>query len=208
MAIKFVSAANVRTYLNFTSTNQDTLIEELIEQVSDDIQNYCDRKFPNYATNVVEYPKGGGPYLHLKYFPIAAITDIRYDEDRIFGSDSIVSSDDYVWDEELKNQGLVFKDVEFGINLRSGVTPNWPHRPDVIKVTYQGGYSLSAGVIEVPSDLKKATIMQVAYLMDRRKSLGVSSASGADGSLNFGSIYGFLPQVQRVVENYRRIVVV
>ena len=44
-AIKLVSAANVRTYLNFTSTNQDTLIEELIEQVSEDIQSHCDRTF-------------------------------------------------------------------------------------------------------------------------------------------------------------------
>ncbi len=35
MAIKLVSAADVRTYLNFTSTNQDALINDLIEQVSE-----------------------------------------------------------------------------------------------------------------------------------------------------------------------------
>ena len=108
MAIKLVSVANVRTYLNFTSTNQDTLLGELIEQVSEDIQNYCDRIFTR-GTDVLEYPIGGGQYLSLKRFPIVSIAHIRYNNDDDFSnSEDDINSSNYKCSASQKEQGIVY----------------------------------------------------------------------------------------------------
>ena len=212
MAIKLVSVADVRTYLNFTSTNQDTLLGELIEQVSEDIQNYCDRTFTR-GTDTLEYPIGGGQYLSLKRFPIVSIAHIRYDIDGDF-SDSAddIATDDYKYSASLKDQGLVFlKRSKLRVQL-SNKTYNsgyvWPDDPDSLEVKYTGGYTDTAGVLDVPDDLKKACIMQVAYLFDRRKSLGTRNLSGQEGSLNYEGIYEFLPNVAGVLDKYKRYTIV
>lgn len=212
MAIKLVSVANVRTYLNFTSTNQDTLLGELIEQVSEDIQNYCDRIFTR-GTDTLEYPIGGGQYLSLKRFPIVSIAHIRYNIDGDF-SDSAddISSDDYKYSASLKDEGLVFlKRSKLRVQL-SNKTYNsgyvWPDDPDSLEVKYTGGYTDTAGVLDVPDDLKKACIMQTAYLFDRRKSLGTRNLSGQEGSLNYEGIYEFLPNVAGVLDKYKRYTIV
>ena len=212
MAIKLVSVANVRTYLNFSSTNQDTLIGELIEQVSEDIQNYCDRLF-TAATDELEYPVGGGQYLSLKRFPITTITHIRYNIDSDF-SDSAddISSDDYKYAASLKDQGLVFykrsklKVQLSNITYASGYV--WPDDPDRLQVKYTGGYGNTAGVLNVPDDLKKACVIQVSYLFDRRKSLGTSNVSGQEGSLNYENVYNFLPNVLGMIDKYKRYALV
>tara|TARA_Y100001973_G_C5147858_1_gene306407 strand:- start:290 stop:928 length:639 start_codon:yes stop_codon:yes gene_type:complete len=212
MAIKLVSVANVRTYLNFSSTNQDTLIGELIEQVSEDIQNYCDRLF-TAATDELEYPVGGGQYLSLKRFPITTITHIRYNIDSDF-SDSAddISSDDYKYAASLKDQGLVFykrsklKVQLSNITYASGYV--WPDDPDSLQVKYTGGYGNTAGVLNVPDDLKKACVIQVSYLFDRRKSLGTSNVSGQEGSLNYENVYNFLPNVLGMIDKYKRYALV
>jgi len=196
-AIKLVSAANVRTYLNFTSTNQDTLIEELIEQVSEDIQSHCDRTFTE-GTDVLEYPIGGGKYLSLKRFPITSVSHVRYNTDFDFtDSGDDVDSDSYTISGDFDDLGLIFfKGYK------------WHNAEGSLQVKYTGGYADTADILNVPDDLKKACIMQVAYLMDRRKSMGVRNASGQEGSLNFESGYDFLPTVLGMVDRYRRLVIV
>ena len=212
MAIKLVSVANVRTYLNFSSTNQDTLLGELVEQVSEDIQNYCDRTFTR-GTDTLEYPIGGGKYLSLKRFPIVSIAHIRYNIDSDF-SDSTddISSDDYKFSASLKDEGLVFlKRSKLRVQL-SNRTYNtnyvWPDDPDSLQVKYTGGYGNTAGVLNVPDDLKKACVIQVAYLFDRRKSLGVRTVSGQEGSLNYEGEYKFLPNVLAMLDKYKRYTIV
>ena len=196
-AIKLVSEANVRTYLNFSSTNQDTLIGELIEQVSEDIQSYCDRTF-TAGTDVLEYPLGGGPYLSLKRFPITSVSHVRYNSDYDFtDSADDIDSDDYTTHGDFGDQGMIYYEGR-----------PWHKARGALQVKYTGGYSDTAGVLNVPDDLKKACIMQVSYLMDRRKSMGVRNVSGQEGSLNFESSYDFLPVVARIVSRYRRLVIV
>tara|TARA_A100001515_G_scaffold116526_1_gene98302 strand:- start:76 stop:714 length:639 start_codon:yes stop_codon:yes gene_type:complete len=212
MAIKLVSVANVRTYLNFSSTNQDTLLGELVEQVSEDIQNYCDRLF-TAATDELEYPVGGGKYLSLKRFPITTITHIRYNVDSDF-SDSAddISSDDYKYSASLKDEGLVFlkrSKLKAQLNNMTYSTGYvWPDDPDSLQVKYTGGYGNTAGVLNVPDDLKKACVIQVAYLFDRRKSLGTSNVSGQEGSLNYENVYNFLPNVLGMIDKYKRYALV
>ena len=212
MAIKLVSVADVRTYLNFTSTNQDTLLGELIEQVSEDIQNYCDRTFTR-GTDTLEYPIGGGKYLSLKRFPIVSIAHIRYNIDSDF-SDSAddISSDDYKYSASLKDEGLVFlKRSKLRVQLSNKTYDSgyvWPDDPDSLEVKYTGGYTDTAGVLDVPDDLKKACVIQVSYLFDRRKSLGVRNVSGQEGSLNYEGTYEFLPNVSGVLDKYKRYTIV
>ena len=196
-AIKLVSEANVRTYLNFSSTNQDTLIGELIEQVSEDIQSYCDRTF-TAGTDVLEYPLGGGPYLSLKRFPITSVSHVRYNSDYDFtDSADDIDSDDYTVAGNFGDSGLIYYKGK-----------KWTAVEDALEVKYTGGYSDTAGILDVPADLKKACIMQVAYLFDRRKTLGVRTASGQEGSLNFQGDYEFLPPVKGIIDRYRRLTIV
>jgi len=196
-AIKLVSAADIKTYLNFSSTNQDTLIGEMIEQVSEDIQSYCDRTFTE-GTDVLEYPIGGGKYLSLKRFPITSVSHVRYNTDFDFtDSGDDVDSDSYTISGDFDDLGLIFfKGYK------------WHNAEGSLQVKYTGGYADTAGILNVPDDLKKACIIQVAYLFHRRSATGVKYAAGEDGTLNFDGEYNFLPNVRSMLDRHRRITLV
>tara|TARA_Y100000310_G_scaffold69158_1_gene64585 strand:- start:870 stop:1454 length:585 start_codon:yes stop_codon:yes gene_type:complete len=190
MAIKLVSASDVRVYLDVSTTNIDTLLDHLIEQVSADIESYCDRSFKEQSST--EYPVAGGKRLHVERYPIdtGSTITLKHDGNRDFGSGTTVSSDKY--------------DVisEMGYLLVRG--KNWVDLERTYQIVYTGGYTETAGVLGVPDDLKRATIMQVAYLFDRRKNIGGTSLSGGEGSMAFDDPYNFLVPVKRILAKYRR----
>ncbi len=133
----------------------------------------------------------------MKRFPIESITDIRYDTSREFGSDTVVDTDDYTFIGDYGTQGLVWRE-HYG----------WWSWPLSIKVTYTGGYADTAGVLNVPDDLKKACTMQVAYLFDRRRSAGASAITGQEGSVSLGGEYDLLSNVKAMLTPHRRFTVV
>ncbi len=205
MATKLVSKAELKTYLNFSGTGEDTLLDEIIEHVSSEIEFYCDRLFAAEAGRV-EYPSGGTELLSLKLFPITSVASIYEDAEREFGSGTLLDSSNYYVGGDYAARGYVIRSNTWRREL-SGVARSvfWIKGPNVIKVTYSGGYTVTDGVAAVPDSLKKTVLRQCAYLWDRRMNLGTASASGGDGSASFIGAYDLLPNVKRDLQPYRRI---
>ena len=191
--------------MNFSGSGEDTLIDEIIEQVSGEIEFYCDRLFAAQSGRV-EYPSGGTELLSLKLFPITSVTSIYEDTEREFGAGTLIDSSNYYAGGDYGERGVVIKSNSWRKEL-SGIyrTNFWLKGPNVIKVTYSGGYTVTSGVAGVDSNLKKAVARQCAYLWDRRMNLGTASASGGDGSASFIGAYDLLPNVKRDLQPYRRL---
>ena len=81
---QLTSKERVKSYLDFSGTGEDTLIDILIELVSARVSDYCDRKFEQESGRV-EYPVGGTNILKMKLYPITSIASIKEDAEREFG---------------------------------------------------------------------------------------------------------------------------
>ncbi|MCJ7747933.1 MAG: hypothetical protein MUP27_09320 [Desulfobacterales bacterium] len=70
-------------------------------------------------------------------------------------------------------------------------------------VAWSLGASYIAGTLS--KDLKRALIKQITYAFRRRKDLGLMSVTYPDGSINKMSVDEWLPDVEKVLDRYRRI---
>ena len=201
---QLTSKARVKSYLDFSGTGEDTLIDILIELVSARVADYCDRTFEQ-ETNRVEYPFGGTGVLHMKLFPITSITSIHEDSERAFGSGTLVDSTEYYCAGDAADRGLIIREASWKRELTGSYHNTWLRGIDIIKVTYSGGYAVTSGVTGVPDDLQRVIAQQVAYLYNRRTALGITSVSGGEGSQSFTGDYEFLPEVKRGLQKYRRL---
>ena len=204
MATQLISKAELKTYLDFSGTGEDNLLDEIIEHVSAQIEVYCDRLFAE-ETDRNEYPRGGTDALHLKLFPITSINTIKEDPQRQFGANTLVDDSEYYSAGDAGARGLVIRQSTWRRELSGQASIKWIGGADTIQVIYTGGYTVTSGVTAVPDDLKKAVIRQASYLWDRRATLGTVSASGGDGSASFICSYDLLPEVKTSLQPYRRL---
>jgi len=201
---QLTSKARVKSYLDFTGTGEDTLIDILIELVSARVADYCDRTFEQESDRV-EYPSGGTGLLKMKLFPITSITSIYEDAQRAFGSGTLVASTEYYSSGDAAAKGLIIRKSSWRRELAGTYDNLWLAGLDIVKVTYSGGYAVASGVTGVPDDLQRVIAQQVAYLFNRRTALGINSVSGGEGSQSFTGDYEFLPEVKKGLQRYRRI---
>src|SRR5262245_34849414 len=86
--------ANVKARLGITTSADDTLLGLLQDSADAAIANYCNRDFAGGA--FTEYHPGGSEFVHLRNFPVDSVTSVKVDVNRVFGSETIVSSSSYV----------------------------------------------------------------------------------------------------------------
>jgi uncharacterized phiE125 gp8 family phage protein len=128
--------AEAKAYLRITETSEDSLIESLINAVSDQIENYCRRKLKEQTYTDEEYDGTNSASLLLSQFPVSSITSVKID-------DVLIDSSEY----KLRKST--------GILIRKNST--WPKDIMNIKVTYVSGYN------PVPSDLELACKHMVMF---------------------------------------------
>lgn len=172
--------ANVKSYLNITDTNSDTIITALIPRITDLIQSFCNRIFG--AADYVEFHNGDSQKeLFLKNYPVNSVASIYDDPDRTFDSLSLIAATDYAV-ESLT--GIVYLDIQLSEGRQS------------VKVAYNGGYAT------IPSDLEHAAILMItAEFLDSRTDVntpdGVSEKERRTDSVR--------KQAKEIYEKYRRI---
>lgn len=120
----------VRSYLKLrdNETNDNSLLEELINGCSSAIENYCKRKFKE-QTFEEDYDGTGKNYLLLEQFPVKVINVVLVDDVPLDPGEYKVK----------KNNGVLIRKKFI-----------WPQGDINISVTY------TAGLSDIPSDLELA----------------------------------------------------
>jgi len=167
----------VKEYLRISSSNDDTLLNNLIARAEDEADMYCHRVFA--AATYTEYYDGNGlSKMNLKHYPVNSITSIHDDLDREYGADDLIDSDDYVFEAD---SGIVKLD---GLTFTGGIQN--------IKVIYNAGYAT------LPDDVTDAIVKLVAakYL------LGQGAINAIEGEENFGRPAGLRKQALLILDKY------
>lgn len=168
--MSLTTLANVKAFKNVTASDHDAEILRLIPAVDAFVESYCNRVLEQ--ATVTEYHSGrsGQSLLRLRQYPVASITSLHDDVDRIYGADTLIVSTDYVLTDPTA--GLVQLD---GFTFEEGLNN--------IKIVYVGGWA--AGTKE-RALLEQAAIELVWLARDKgdKALLGLQSRSIADGRVD------------------------
>jgi hypothetical protein len=141
-----ISKSDIKSALNITDTTHDTWLDTQIAREQKEAEKYCHYAF-NRATYTEYHDGDGSSIIMLKNLPIESITSIHDDPDRVYDSEHLIDSTDYVLysgSGKVQLDGLI---TTIGLNN--------------IKVIYVAGYGAGAGQTTPPEDIKKALILLV-----------------------------------------------
>jgi hypothetical protein len=186
-----VSLANAKAYCNIptATTDWDTVLEMIIDAVSDMVSRYVDWTLAKTTYTNVYFDGNGEADFLLPNRPIVSITSIYEDDTLLVEGDD----NDYVY---YADEGKLYR-----------IGGSWLKGPKTIKITYAAGYIAIPGQGEtatLPNDLKLAVMMQVAAEWKRHQQgdWGETSRSFPDGSVTKRSEDPLLPQVKAILNNY------
>jgi len=180
----------VKRKVQITTDDYDSLLLDLIEDVSAIIESYCGRNFT--AADYTEYQDGTGKdYFFTDEWPINTITSIYDDPDRLFASDSLVDSTYYTFYANEGKVSLIYSDAIISVNLRSLFSVGVRN----IRIIYNAGYTT------IPSDLKmiasEILIKKFKNIQDKR--IGLTSISSAGENFSF-HLNDMLPEHKMILD--------
>lgn len=163
--------ASVKELLGIQSavTAYDAVLDTLVAAVDGIVEDYCGRRFAD--TTYTDYFDGqlNQRRLLLPNYPIISVTSVHDDTDRTFGSDTLVSADDYTFKTGEDSDGIIyFHATTLGRGMKN------------IKVVYRAGYAT------IPKPLARAADLIVASIYNRRKGAGRTSESLGNFSYSAG----------------------
>lgn len=171
---------DLKTALEITNTNFDTILQMVIDCVKAEAWEYMDISYEP-ITDYEEYFDGGTRDIYLKHANISGLA-IELD-----GSPLVEGNEeDYVF--------------YSNISLVRSVAGEFTSGLKIIKVTYIGGYVED----DIPEPVRRKLIKQMEYEFRRRKDPGLSSVTYPDGSVNKFSIDEWLPDVKEVLKRKKR----
>lgn len=148
-SVDLVTATEVKDFLGISGTAHDTLIAELIDNVSEYIEDYCGMWFGS-SISTTDKIDGGGVYLFTSRRPIQTITSITDTEDS-----STVTSTDYTF---YSTAGHIYKK-----------TSTWTTGGQSSQVWGAGNqrYTVvyTAGFTAVPEGVKLAAYLMIERLL-------------------------------------------
>jgi uncharacterized phiE125 gp8 family phage protein len=163
-AIALITLADAKAFLKVTASTDDTIIADLVNEVSSWVANFIGR--PLILATYIEYYDGQGtPELILRRFPVVSITNLNRDDARLWASAT---------DIDVTNNALV--------DLASGIIRLWHNETAFyrghgnIRVTYTAGWTLA----QVPYAIQLAVRKLVSFMYHEsyvNQRVGVASES-------------------------------
>ena len=175
-------------------TEQDTIIESLIDRASEAIINYCGREFaPAAAATLRRFRYRGGNMLDLSPYDLQSATLVQIDTETSSPT-TLVADDDYTFEPFPARDG-VYQWMEL---------PNY----DVDSSCYPKGFreveiTGTWGFATVPADVKHAAIVTVAIWMRRDVSAFSTTFNLDEGRLERPE--GLPSSVRGTLAGYKRI---
>jgi hypothetical protein len=202
---RLTSLPAVKRELDLSTTiDNDKLLEDLIEQASDFIHDYCDKEFAR-ETVTETIQSRGGPILMTARTPIQSITYIELDG-------SSVSSTAYEIDDA--DAGMIWKEDGFSNTIiTDSIINEYPtkHGRRNWAVKYVAGYVLpnsTQGARTLPYDLERACINIVkSWFLDRKADPNLRYQKIGDAAeARFDSLeaVGLGPTTLGILNRYRR----
>jgi hypothetical protein len=192
---------DLKAYLNITGSENDGLLEALIERVSELFCEFTNRNIAardyhwdpeeeDYDPSAALLDGNGLRVIQLPQYPVNSITALLVNSMAIPRAGGY-SESGWIDDGTLKASGL--------LRLRSFVFSRGEAN---VALAYNAGY------LTVPKDLAQAAIEQAAFKFQEgfKGRLGVGQRSFPPGSIKLET-GEFLPQVREVLERYTRRVV-
>lgn len=187
------TAARVRDRLEIVADDAKSLAQlaPLISRVSAQAERFMNRSVQTTSRTVQYDVRAGQLEFWLPAYPITSITSIYSDSLRSFGSETLVASTDYYYD---ATNGL----LSFEAMPSSG--------RGSLKITYTGGMAATAAAfVTAYPDIAEAVDQQVVFLWSRRRSVGLTSVSEANGSISVVENAALLPEVKAILSSHRRM---
>jgi len=196
------TVARFKTYADISTASDDTLLEDLVNAVSDWVENYCGRRFKQTAHSQKEIDSDGSKYLFCPEYPVSSTAsftlEIRTSAENEDEWESI-DSEDY------------FVDYDNGIiTIAAG---NWLKGKKKYRVTYTAGYNFDSSketdnLTDVGAgDLEVAVWKLLKSIYDeRREDARVTRERLGDYDVTFARIaFEDDPTIGSVLNRYRKI---
>lgn len=183
------SVADVKTYLSIGVATFDTLIENLINQMTDAAEKECGgRRFFDAGADVEELYDGdvdriGKSDLFLRNYPINSFTDVSYRSGDF---------DNPTWNIFDAGTEYIRQDNTGILHFTGNIIPGTQN----IRVRCQAGFTT------IPYDLALTCIKLVAREFKRRRSQGAKNENLSGASVGWNENYP--ADVQRILNSYKR----
>jgi len=191
--VDLTTSIRVKRLVDIDKPDWDELILDMISAVSAEVEGVIDRKTLIGAyTEHFDVPLNGSDQVFsLEAYPVTAVTTVHYDPDREFAAADLLDADEYA----------LMKNGRTGRLLVFSELGAWP---SALKVVYTGGMSTDTNdfVKDFPQ-IAYAVDLQVQFLFQRRRDLGVASISGNAGTVTHERI-ALMPIVREILEPHRR----
>lgn len=174
----------VKSFLGITDSSSDTIIDELINYVTDYIESMCGRRFLETTYTGEEYDTKETTKIFLKNYPVSTLSSVEY-------RSGIISSP--TWNTYDVN-GYLLYGPEGYVKFFSRLSES----SKGIRFTYTAGFKIdftnegSLTLHTLPYDISLVATELVAKLHDTRKSEGVLSMTTEGQSITYQSSVGDL----------------
>lgn len=196
MAICLTTLERVKRRRVITNSDNDALLEDIIEEVSDEFVNVMNRHLRQVERTEVYEVHANDHLVSLKGSPVASVTSVKHSASRDFTG--VTAADAASYSVELTNGLLRY-------NLST------PNDPSYLEVVYSGGLVEAADddaatialMIAYPRLAGAATKQVIEEFNRRQKSTG--DMKFKNGSQEFSEELVILKSSLRVVNGLRRI---
>jgi len=193
--LNLVTLSELKEYLGITTTSKDDLLTSLIEEVSDDFESHCNRKFacPGDCLRL-EYhdiEEDGIDTIQVKCYPISSIVALC--QNYVTGTILYTPDTDYIFYSDLGQ-----------IKLRGSA--NFPTGKKSVVVTYYGGFCST-----IPSRLVQAAKREISSRYNdigeeglKKEKIGNYSYEKIVKQTRY-DLLSFDPIVERILNTFRDI---
>jgi hypothetical protein len=220
VANQTIKLQNLKDYLRLTKPDDDDLLSDMIDDITDEVNDYLDVRIGPPVKQESCVLDGGKSFLKLPILNVANVT-VMVDTDRAFNDSSdivdpsvytVIAPEGIIEINQMPSPGAWGLFGDYNVHGQYG---QWGYQGliqpagrliiiygnKIVQATYDGGYDYTS----LPGSLRRALIRQLAYNYKHMTDLGISSTTIAGVSQTKYSTDEWLPDVQRVLDNYKRL---